>query len=151
MGTSDKIALAALVASVIAIVISIVAATYARRQAIAAEEANRLNARPTWRVKRTTSTQFGLFNVSNHAHTGVSIDGSRITCQNSGLPDRATIPGGDDNRYQFTMTPMRNETLPEFIYVRWDGMRPKPSFWKFWRDRYVAVAVEQSIERPTYQ
>jgi hypothetical protein len=144
--TSDKIALVALGISGVALLISGLAARFAHRQAVAAEESNRINAGPTWRVVPTTDTKYALTNVSDYVQTGVSIDGSRILCHHANLPKKATISVGEAARWQFTMAAMSGETLPDYIYVRWNAMRPTPSRWAFWRKPWVAVPVEPRVQ-----
>lgn len=133
----------ALVVSIIAAIGAIAAAAYARRQAIATEEANRINAGPTWRVIDATDTRFKLVNISRQVATGVTIDGSRIGCFNGRLPEKATISVGDKAGHVFDMAAMSGEQLPDVLYVQWDAIRPNRIGRLLKRNPWEAVPVER--------
>lgn len=130
MESSDWIATGAAIISALALTISCVAASYAGRQARAAERANELAEGRSWRVVRDTDTTWRLLNVSRLVATEVEIDASRIECFAPGLPEKVTIAVGDDpaiDGFRFTMMGGTGQPeLPSHVHVRWaEGPKKK--------------------------
>ncbi|UGT54965.1 hypothetical protein [Nocardia asteroides] len=130
MDSSDWIATGAAIISTLALAISFRAASYTRRQALAAERANELAEGRSWRVIRDTGTRWTLLNVSRFVATEVEIDASRIECFAPDLPEKVTIAVGDNpatDGFRFTMMGGTGQPeLPSHIHVRWaEGPKKK--------------------------
>ncbi|WP_040714145.1 hypothetical protein [Nocardia takedensis] len=142
MDTSDWIATFAAVASGLALIVSILAAQFSRRQAAASEYANQLAAGQRWRVVDETDTHWKLLNVSQFAASGVEVDAARIECHTSNLPVKVTIGVGADihkDGHRFTMMGGSGQPdLPTHLYVRWaEGPKKKG------KPDWMAVPVER--------
>ena len=140
MEFTDWISVAAVIVSTVALIVAGVAAYYAKRQADATEEANRLRVGQRWRVVEHTLTQWKLLNVSQFVATEVEIDLSRIECHVAGQPEKATIGVGNEGHVFTMMGGTGQPPLPSHVYVRWaEGPRRKG------RPEWVAVPLEPRV------
>jgi hypothetical protein len=137
--STDRIAIAALIVAVLALLVAIIAATYSRRQAVAAEAS--IPAPPPavdWRLERDPTDGFRLRNIGTEAATGVRLvmtqfkEGQVVTGW-----ENAVVAAGASVRvsiYRNFQEPAVSE-LP----VLWDG-RSTP--------QYVAVPPAGSPANP---